>query len=170
MARPFVGVMGSGSVEFAEMAEPLGRWIADQGYDLLTGGGGGVMAAACRGFASVPNRRGVSVGVLPAGPPAGYPNPWVDLVIQTHLPKRGNEGADILSRNHINVLSAGVVVVLPGREGTQSELALAVHYRKPVIAFLGPEGKIGNTLRVAIQDKALKLEEVTAFVQRHMTA
>jgi predicted Rossmann-fold nucleotide-binding protein len=94
----------------------------------------------------------------------------VDLVVQTHLPKRGNEGADILSRNHISVLSAKVVVVLPGREGTQTELALAVHYRKPVIAFLGPKGEIGNTLRVAIQEKALTLDEVAAFVQRHMAA
>ena len=56
---------------------------------LLTGGGAGVMAAVCRGFAAVPDRRGLSVGILPAGPPAGYPNPYLDIVIQTHLPQAG---------------------------------------------------------------------------------
>src|SRR5690349_12237256 len=101
MPRPLIGVMGSGTDEHAALAEPLGRWVAEQGYDLLTGGGAGVMAAACRGFAAVPDRRGVSVGVLPAGPPPGYPNPWVDVAIRTHLPRRGKEGTDVLSRNHI---------------------------------------------------------------------
>src|SRR5262249_50687286 len=51
--RPLVGVMGSGSEEHADLAEPLGRWLAEAGFDLLTGGGRGVMAAACRGFAAV---------------------------------------------------------------------------------------------------------------------
>jgi uncharacterized protein (TIGR00725 family) len=168
MARPLVAVMGSGSVEYREMAEPLGRWLAESGYDLLTGGGAGVMGAVCRGYAAVPGRRGVSVGVLPAGPPPGYPNPWVDLVIQTHLPKRGTEGADVLSRNHVNVLSAAVVVALPGREGTGTEVALALHYRKPLIAFLGPAGEIPGTSRMALPAVALTLGEVTAFVRKHI--
>src|SRR5207249_3278857 len=78
MGRPLIAVMGSGNEEHAELAEPLGRWLAESGYDLLTGGGGGVMAAVCRGFAAVPTRRGLSVGILPAGPPPGYPNRHVD--------------------------------------------------------------------------------------------
>jgi uncharacterized protein (TIGR00725 family) len=164
MARPLVAVMGSGSVEYPALSAPLGRWLAESGYDLLTGGGAGVMAAVSRAFTSVPGRRGLCVGVLPAGPPSGYPNPWVEIVIQTHLPKRGEEGADILSRNHINVLSAGVVVVLPGREGTRTELALALHYRKPVIAYLGPDGEIDNAQRTALPAVANTLDEVTAFV------
>ncbi len=168
MARPLVAVMGSGSVEHRELAEPLGRWLAEAGYDLLTGGGAGVMAAVCRGYAAVPNRRGVSVGVLPAGPPPGYPNPWVDVVIRTHLPKRGDEGADVLSRNHINVLSAAVVVALPGRAGTRTEVALALHYRKPLIAYLGPDGEIADTDRVALKHVANTLEDVAAFVRRHV--
>lgn len=167
MAYPMVGVMGSGANEHRDMAEPLGEWLAVQGYDLITGGGGGVMTAVCRAFASVPTRRGVSVGVVPAGPPPGYPNQYVDVVIQTHLPKRGNEGSDILSRNHITILSAAVVVVLPGRSGTRSELALALHHRKPVIAFLGPDGEIKGETRTAIPHVANTLDEVTAFIREH---
>jgi predicted Rossmann-fold nucleotide-binding protein len=107
------------------------------------------------------------VGILPAGPPPGYPNPFVDVVIQTHLPKRGNQGSDILSRNHITVLSSAVVVVLPGRQGTRTELALAIHHRKPVIAFLGPEGEIEGELRMAMPAVANSLDEVTAFICSH---
>jgi uncharacterized protein (TIGR00725 family) len=168
MPRPLIGIMGSGSVEYRELAEPLGTWLAEQGYDIITGGGAGVMTAVSRAFAVVPGRRGVSIGVLPAGPPPGYPNPWVDIVIQTHLPKRGDEGADVLSRNHINVLSSAVVVVLPGREGTRTELALAMHHRKPVIAYLGPTGDITGMLVLALPALARTLEEVTAFVTSHV--
>src|ERR671934_202021 len=82
--------------------------------------------------------RGVSVGVLPGTPPPpGYPNAWVDVAIRTHLPKRGAEGADVLSRNHINVLSADVVIALPGGPGTRTEVQLALRYGRPLIAFLG---------------------------------
>ena len=41
---PVVGVLGSGSVAHEERAATLGRWLADQGVHLLTGGGGGVMS------------------------------------------------------------------------------------------------------------------------------
>jgi uncharacterized protein (TIGR00725 family) len=165
-----IGVMGSGSKEHSELATPLGEWLAVQGYDLMTGGGAGVMAAVGRAFAGVPTRRGVSVGILPAGPPPGYPNQWLDIIIRTHLPKRGTEGADILSRNHITVLSSNVIVVLPGRQGTRTELALALHHRKPVIAFLGPTGEIAGASRTAIENVALTLDEVTAFIRRHTPA
>jgi len=172
MARPLIGVMGSGTDEHTDdllrgcPAEPLGRWIAEQGYDLLTGGGGGVMAAVARGFAAVAGRRGVSVGILPAGPPPGYPNPWVDVAIRTHLPKRGEEGADVLSRNHINVLSAAAVVALPGGAGTRTEVELALRYGRPLIALLGPEGAIAGVDRAGLPAVADTLAEVAAFVRQ----
>jgi uncharacterized protein (TIGR00725 family) len=159
-----IGVMGSSREEHAESAVPLGRWIAEQGFDLLTGGGGGVMTAVCRGFRQVPNRAGVAVGILPAGPPAGYPNPYVDIVIQTHLPKRGEEGADERSRNHINVLSADVLIALPGGPGTRSEVELAARYRRPLIAYLGPKGAITGLLRERLPADALTQTEVETFV------
>jgi uncharacterized protein (TIGR00725 family) len=166
MGYPMIGVMGSGSTEHRELSEPLGEWLAVQGYDLITGGGAGVMTAVSRAFASVPTRRGVCIGVLPAGPPPGYPNPFVDVVIQTHLPKRGNQGSDVLSRNHITVLSSAAIVVLPGREATRVELALAIHHR-PTIAFLGPDGEIAGQQRMAMPALASTLDEVTAFIRSH---
>jgi uncharacterized protein (TIGR00725 family) len=129
--------MGSGSDGHDHLAAPLGRWLAQEGVDLLTGGGGGVMAAVCRAFRSVPDRRGLTIGVLPAGPPRGYPNPDVEVVIRTHLAARGEEGTSESSRNHVNVLTSDVIVALPGGAGTRTEVVLALRYGRPLIAWLG---------------------------------
>ena len=51
-------------------------------------------------------------------------------------------GGERLSRNHIDVLSADVVVVLPGGAGTSSEVALALRYARPVVAFVSARGEI----------------------------
>jgi uncharacterized protein (TIGR00725 family) len=135
--------MGSGVERHDALAAPLGRWIARHGYHLLTGGGGGVMAAVSEAFAGVASRAGVSIGVLKGRPEehgavhGATPNPWVEVPIRTHLPLSGVDGTDTRSRNHINVLTADVVVALPGGDGTRSEVLLARRYGRPVVAFLG---------------------------------
>ena len=142
---PVVGVMGSGSARHADLAGPLGRALARMGVHLLTGGGAGVMESVSRGFIAVPDREGLVIGILPAGDARpdrtdadpgtspGYPNPWVELAIRTHLDARGDDGSGIRSRNHINILSSDVVIALPGSSGTASEVELAIRYGRPVI-------------------------------------
>jgi uncharacterized protein (TIGR00725 family) len=136
--------MGSSTRAYEDLAEPLGRWLASIGVHLLSGGGVGTMEAVSRAFGDVQPRAGMVIGVLPADlpdgiavPRAGYPNPFVEVAIFTHLPLSGIAGTDPRSRNHINILSSDVVVVLPGDEGTESEMMLAVRYGKPVVAFFG---------------------------------
>ena len=56
------------------------------------------------------------------------------------LPFSGTQRTHDLSRNLINVLSSNVIVVLPGGEGTASELSVALLSGIPAIAFaLQPE-------------------------------
>lgn len=133
--RKMIGVMGSGEQDHVDLAAPLGRWIAAQGYDLLTGGGQGVMATVSKAFYDLPGRQGMVIGVVPAGRPVGlYPNPWVEVAIFTHLPgSAGPSGDD--SRNHINVLSSDVIIALPGGGGTLSEIELSVRYGKSIIVY-----------------------------------
>lgn len=165
---PIVGVMGSGTDSHSARAARLGIWLAERGFHLLTGGGGGVMGSVSRAFHGVRDRRGLVIGILPsvdsepARAPEGYPNPWVELPIFTHLPLSGERGAEPLSRNHINVLSSDVVVALPGGPGTRSELLLALAYGRPVIAwaFKGD----GVPARVPL---AGEFDEVAAFVLEH---
>ena len=106
------------------------------------------MAAVTEAFVRVAERRGVAIGILPAAGgragdvPPGYPNPWVEIVVRTHLDQVGAHGADPASRNHLNVLSSDVVVVLPGSEGTASEARLALRYGRPCIAWLAERGDV----------------------------
>ena len=135
--------MGSGTESHEELAAPLGRAIAENGWHLLTGGGAGTMTATSRAFAETPDRAGLCIGVLPGaedstGSPGGYPNPWVEVAIRTHLPLSGAAGTGPDSRNHINVLSADAVVALPGSAGTRSEIELALRYQRPLALYDRP--------------------------------
>ncbi len=142
--------MGSGSSPHTARATQLGSWLAGQAFHLLTGGGAGVMSSVSRAFQSVPERRGLVIAIIPCveGDPArplpGYPNPWVDLPILTHLPLSGARGTEPESRNHLNVLSSDVVVALPGGPGTRSEVELALAYARPLIAWLSARDEIPN--------------------------
>ncbi|UCD11900.1 MAG: hypothetical protein JSU88_02090 [Nitrospinaceae bacterium] len=166
--RRLIAVVGSGSEPHADIARPLGRWLAHEGYHLLSGGGQGVMAETAVGFRSVLERGGLAIGILPglakdgkiAAPP-GYPNPSTDLAIRTHLPLTGAEGQSPMSRNAIIVLTADAVVALPGAEGTRSEIELALAHHVPLLLF-SPGGEWA-----AYEDRApaaSRLEEVFAWV------
>ncbi|MCP4604733.1 MAG: hypothetical protein GY847_30130, partial [Proteobacteria bacterium] len=83
--RPVIAVIGASSAEqkTLDIAEHVGRAIAMQGWNLLTGGGGGVMEAACRGFVQArTDASQVSVGILPSDN-AGFANRFVDIAIPT---------------------------------------------------------------------------------------
>ena len=166
--------MGSGSSPHTARCTQLGSWLAAQGFHLLTGGGGGVMGSVSRAFRSVPDRRGLVIGVLPCvegnpgRPESGYPNSWVDVPIFTHLPLRGPRGTELQSRNHINVLSSDVVVALPGGPGTRSEVELALTYGRPLIAWLAARDEIPSlpTDVPVAEEFADVVEFVLAHVRR----
>jgi predicted Rossmann-fold nucleotide-binding protein len=178
--RQVVAVIGSGEAADPQ-CEEVGRLIARLGCDLLTGGGGGAMAAVSRAFFETSPRKGIVIGIVPGAvdPLAaleerndsaveyelwpGYPNDWVELVIYTHLPDSGREGTRRSSRNHINVLSADAIVALPGREGTESEAWLATRYGVPIVAY----GEHGDVTPAGIP-LARSLTEVRAFLARHV--
>jgi uncharacterized protein (TIGR00725 family) len=168
-----VGVMGSGRDEHEELATPLGALLAGLQVNLLTGAGKGVMTAVSRAYLDARTGRGISIGIVPAAseddrstPRAGYPNPYVELPIRTHLPVSGDDGQSDLSRNHINILSSDAIVALPGRGGTASEAALAIRYEKPIIAFAQTVTQLQDfdgTIPVA-----LDLDTVESFLKANM--
>ena len=189
LGRPVVGVMGSGSDRHAHLAEPLGRALARMGVHMLTGGGAGVMESVSQAFSAVPGREGLVIGILPAGDarldradadpnrmhagqgwtnggpgtPPGYPNPWVELAIRTHLDARGDDGSGIRSRNHINILSSDVVIALPGSAGTASEVELAIRYRRPLILL----GDTARAERLSVPVPSTEsVDEAVEFVRR----
>lgn len=166
---PVVGVLGSGTEEHRAWAEPLGRRVAESGWHLLTGGGGGVMRAVAEAFVAVPGRRGLSLGVVRGEvvggrylPHAGSPNPAVEVPVFTHLPLSGERGTEPMSRNHVNVLTAHALVALPGGAGTVSEAVLAVRYGRPLILF-GPSGRFASFPQEL--ERTESLERVCEFLR-----
>lgn len=172
---PIIGVMGSGERPHLERAEMVGRWLARAGVHLLTGGGGGVMESVSRAFFETKKRRGLVIGVLPAGAESGaktdtrrsrYPNSWVEVPLFTHLSLSGERGMEPMSRNHINVLSSNVLIALPGGAGTASEVRLAQAYRRPLVAFVDRASQIpGLPPETTVRST---LEGVRSFVNPHL--
>ena len=142
--RPIIGVMGSHDKEWDELAAPVGRLIAEHDYHLLTGAGAGVMTAVARAFTSVPDRAGMSIGILPTTDYHGgfisheqYPNPYIEIPIVTPLDKKVQGDTSPYSRNYVNIMTSHAVIILPGEHGTQNEVSLAIMFKKPMILF-GP--------------------------------
>lgn len=171
---PIIGVMGSGHREDTfPHVQPLGAKIAELGFHLLTGGGYGVMNEASLGFAKVENRKGLVIGILPSqtvmgnNPFENYPNPNVEINIQTHLVRDGGP-EDPFTRNHINILTSTALVFCPGNDGTHCELDLAKAYNKPSIIYLGGDNTIDNldkdTLKGHVFAFAQNLNDVEEFL------
>lgn len=119
-----VAVIGGGDCSETEaaLAEEVGRLLAEAGAVVLTGGRGGVMAAASRGAAQA---GGLVVGILP-GDDASQANSWVTLPIVTGIGE---------ARNAILVRTAHAVVAVGGEYGTLSEIAFALKFGRPVVGL-----------------------------------
>ena len=174
LANQTVGVMGSGTDEHDALGREIGKLLAGLGVNLLTGGGRGVMTSVSRAYVQAPRSRGICIGVIPcfseserSRPRDGYPNPFVELPIYTHLPYSGPRGKDDMSRNHINILSCVAIIALPGEQGTATEVSLAVDYKKPVIAY-SPLMHLVEHFPKSV-GRATTLREVEEFLGRHLT-
>ena len=122
-----VAVGGPGDTTDASLlaaAESIGAGLAQAGCVVITGGLGGVMAAASRGAAGA---GGLVLGLLP-GADGLDANQWVSLSILSGLGQ---------GRNLLVVRSARVVVAVGGSWGTLSEIALAIRMGTPVVSLTG---------------------------------
>jgi uncharacterized protein (TIGR00725 family) len=120
----YVAVVGASQPSDAQLAaaETIGRRLAEGRAIVVTGGRGGVMAAASRGAKGA---GGMVVGILP-GDDRADANEWVDVVLPTGLGEL---------RNGLVVRSADAIVAVGGAYGTLSEIALALNARKPVVGY-----------------------------------
>jgi uncharacterized protein (TIGR00725 family) len=113
---------GSASAEQLSAAREVGRLLGERGCVVVTGGLGGVMAAASEGAASC---GAVVVGLLPGLDRAGA-NEWVSVPIPTGMGEL---------RNGLVVRAAEGLIAVGGEFGTLSEVALALKAGKPVVGL-----------------------------------
>ena len=111
---------GDASAEEEATAEAVGRALASRGAVVVTGGLGGVMAAASRGAHEA---GGTTLGLLP-GEDRGAANPWVTVAVPTGLGEL---------RNGLVVRAADLLVAVGGGHGTLSEIALALRLGRRVV-------------------------------------
>lgn len=122
--KPLIGVIGGNtcSPQVAQLAEEVGRRIAEKGGVLVCGGLGGVMEAASRGAKQA---GGQTIGVLP-GDTTDRANPYIDFPIVTGMG---------FARNVIIVKTADALIAIDGNHGTLTEVAYALIFKKPVISL-----------------------------------
>jgi uncharacterized protein (TIGR00725 family) len=123
-AGPYIAVIGASapSPEQEQAAEDVGRGLGAAGRVVITGGRGGVMAAASRGA----HGAGATViGILP-GTDRRDANEWVGIALPTGI------GA---LRNGLIVRAADAVVAVGGAYGTLSEIALALTAGVGVVGY-----------------------------------
>ncbi len=123
-SKPIIGVIGAGSCsgEQESIAEQVGKEIARRGGILVCGGLGGVMQAASRGAKS---ENGTTIGILP-GDNKGSANKYIDYAIATGIGE---------ARNLVIIKTADVVIALPGKFGTLSEMAFCKKMGKPIVSM-----------------------------------
>ncbi len=124
MHPPYVAVIGPSAPEDSgvlEAAREAGRLLAERGYVVVTGGLGGVMAAAAAGASEA---GGTTVGILP-GPYRQDASAGHSIVIPTGMGEM---------RNALIIRSADAVLAIGGAWGTLSEIALAARTGVPVFA------------------------------------
>ena len=119
-----ISVIGAGDPppNITLLAEQVGAELARRGVDIVCGGLGGVMEAACRGAKSA---GGTTIGILPGNDPRSA-NQWVDVPICTGLG---------YARNIIVVKTGLAVIAVGGAYGTLSEIGHAIGDGIPVIGL-----------------------------------
>ena len=122
--RTVIAVIGTGECysATAALAREVGRRLAEANCVLVTGGLGGVMAAASEGASDA---SGTVVGVVPGADP-GAANPHVSIAIATGM---GD------ARNAIIANTAAAFIAIRGGYGTLSEIAFALKRGKPVVSL-----------------------------------
>lgn len=127
--RNAVSIFGSARLKpenkYYQMAETLGRILAQNGFSVITGGGPGIMEAANKGAAEA---GGKSVGMNIRLPFEQKPNPYANLQIDYKY---------FFIRKVMFVKYALAYVILPGGYGTMDEFfeALTLIQTKRVKSF-----------------------------------
>ena len=149
-----ISLIGSGSrldEQTEQLAEDVGRLLAEREHTLVCGGMGGVMRAACRG---AHESDGETIGILPTDSVADA-NRFVTTPIATGM---GH------ARNVLVPLNGRAVIAIAGGGGTLSELGFSRVYDRPVAGLNTHD--LPWIAAVDTPDEAVNYVEATAATNR----
>jgi len=157
-ARPIIGVVGSELHEYAHMSEMLGRWIASEGYNLLTFCSPGVSHALARSFVLTPERAGRSLGIEEISTDYDRQVPeYVDLPVR--VPTTTCRVCCDRAKS-VFYSTAHLVIVLPGA----SEQHVDAPCRLPTIVWEEHDGAGRTDMKRAF--RIHKFAELSRYVSR----
>lgn len=138
-----VGIIGPKIADEEELriAERLGGELARLGLQLLCGGKNGVMEAACKGCLEA---GGLPIGLLPD-------EEWTAANDYCAIPIPTGIGP---ARNAIIARGCRLLIAVGGGHGTLSEMALGLHFNRPVLSLGNAPAVEGATLCADV-DEAL---------------
>ncbi len=161
---PAVSIFGSARVKpehpYYEKTRTLAGILAEHGFAVITGGGGGVMEAANRGAAE---KNGKSVGMNILLPMEQKPNPYANIRLQFHY---------FFVRKVMFVKYAFAYIIMPGGFGTLDEMFEAVtliqtHRIKPLPVILFEthywSGLIDWIKARLVEEKMISQEDLNIF-------
>jgi len=121
-----ISVIGGHTIspQVSDLAQAVGKMIAECDCVLVCGGLEGTMAAAAKGAKSA---GGLTIGLLP-GKHKTEANAYIDIALPTTIG---------YARNVMVAASADIIVALPGSFGTNSEICYGLVYGRPVIDLGG---------------------------------
>jgi hypothetical protein len=168
MARvtPAVSIFGSARTPpesvYYKMGEEVGHLLAEKGFNIITGGGPGIMEAANRGAKA--SNKGRSVGLNIELPFEQTPNPYIEKLVSFRY---------FFVRKVMFVKNSCAVVVLPGGFGTLDEffesITLIQTKKAPAVpvylmgtAFWG--GLIDWLREVMLADGSIDADDLDIFV------
>ena len=128
--RPIIGIIGSGANSctkpMREFGVELGSRLLEGAYRIVSGGGGGIMEAVCRGGMNSENYFEGSIICVLSGEYKSSSNDFCDIVIPTGFG---------INRNTIIINTADVLIAIGGGSGTMSEISFAWQKGKTVLCL-----------------------------------
>ena len=154
--KKIIGIMGPNNATEMNLkdAYEIGRFVAEKGYTVLTGGlNVGVQNEGLKGAKSV---AGLTVGIMPFNEPEKF-SEYADIPVITNMRS---------GRNYINVLSSNLVVACGVDKGTISEISLSlVNTAKKKVVIVGAIEEANQLFKKIDPENVYIVKNYEEFIQ-----
>lgn len=154
--QKIIGIMGPNNAteENLRDAFEIGKYVADKGYAVLTGGlNVGIQNEGLKGAKA---SNGLTIGIMPFNEPDKF-SEYVDIPIITNMRS---------GRNYINALSSNLVIACGIDKGTISEISLSlVNTAKKQVIIVGAIEEANKLFKVIDSENVYIAKDYNECIQ-----